>query len=473
MAPTLACIGPSGEQTTLFPVAEWSFGADLTSGAEQGTVTVDVFDASTAAEFDFDPTTATPVLTATTGDATDRSLPMPTALGTGSYVAYISATDADGVAAEPCSTDFSVVVSVSPAARPVTAVGGKLGCGEYVVRIQDRGGDPVRTELEWQSLSYGRKVDDMSDARVTVGADGLADEECCQALSGLQAWKHEISIWRDGVEAWVGVVGDPEYTADGVTIPARDLFQWMERRNLEHDRTFTGVDLALVFRQYVLDALDRDTSPNITVELYTSGAIGDRSIVALARRRAADELRELARTGVDFTMIGRRMLVGGEELPLSPLPPLTEAVIDDPRLTVRGLDAASEVIVVGSTDENSDIPHSGVARAVSSEIGLVQVTVSESSIKDDDSCESAAQSRVDLLSGTAEFLDVTLLPEATVDFADLIPGTRWPVGVRVACREVAGTFRLAEVRVDASVSDQGDTETVRVLLEPLGTTDED
>lgn len=455
----------------MFPLVNWDFTADFDSDANQASAVVRVFTAEDVSADDFDPDNATSVVTESiTGAAT--SVEISNALNNGDYVAYIAATDEDGVETDACTTSFTVEgAGLSISFRPSAAAAGTLGCGSYVVRVQNRGGaNPV--EIAWETLSYGRKVDDMTDARVTIGVDGLADERCCLALSSLRAWEHEISIWRDGVEAWVGPVGDPEYTAEGVTIPARDLFQWMERRNLEHDRSFTDADLAVVFQQYVLDALERDTTPNITVEIYASSAAGTRSVLAAARRRAADELRELARTGVDFTMIGRRLLVGGAELPLPPLPLLHDAQVDNPKLVVRGLDAASEVIVVGATDANTTAPHVGVASRGVATVGLVQTTLNESSIKDDASCAEAANTRLDLLAAPAEFLTVDLLPATSVRFENLIPGTRWPVGVLVACREVVGTFRLAEVSVSATASDNGDTETVTVTLEPLGTTDD-
>lgn len=472
MAPAVECTAPSGTTADVFVTARWAFVPDI-SGAAQDQVVARVFTASAVTEPGFDPDVDDPVIEATTDDPDARAITFADALTAGSYWCYVQATDADSVTSAWCATSFTVdPVVLDGSSRPTATVTGRLGCGHHVVRLQDRGGAVVNAEVAFESLNYRRRVDDMTDARVTIGASGLAGERCCLALSNLRAWQHEVAVVRDDVaDTWVGVVGDPDYGGGQVTVPARDLFQWMERRDLPHDRTFVATDLAEVFRQYVLDALERDPSPNIDVDMHTSGTTGDRSIEAAAHRRAADELRELARSGVDFTMIGRRMLVGGQELPLPPLPLLTDAMVDDPHLVVRGLDAVSEATVIGATDENSRAPHSGTAGGVDADIGLVQTTTTESSIKDDASCEAAAQSRVDLLSGSAEFVTAVLRPEAAVAFTDLVPGARWPVAIHVECRLVEATFRLAEVEVTVNVGDDGQTEEVKVTLEPLGAVD--
>lgn len=470
MAPFVACLGPSGVQTTPFVSASWRFEEDASTRAAQAGAQVDIFLASVAGAEDFDPATAEPLLSdSLEGD--DDSLTFTETLPEEHYVAYITVTD-DEEETATCSTAFSVFTSLQPATRPSLAAAGRLGCGDHLVRLQDRGGGVTRAErVPWASLSYGRRVDEITSARMTVDVNGEDFEACCMALADLKAWKHELSIWRDAEEAWVGPVGDPEFGLEDVLVTARDLFAWMERRNLEHDRSFTGDDLALVFQTYVEDALERDPSPNITLTVYGAGVVGDRQVKAAQKRRAADELRELARSGVDWTAYKREILVAGEELPLAPLPLLTNDMVNEPRLLPRGIESASEVSVVGATLPNSDIPASGSAGGIDPDIGLVQTTINESSIKDDRSCESAAENWLALLEGVPSYIRLELLPSAPVRFADLIPGARWPVALSFACRDVEETLRLQEVSVNATVEDSGVTETVSVTLEPLGATD--
>lgn len=347
-----------------------------------------------------------------------------------------------------------------------------IGCGTHRVFVQERGGGTRLAEVRWDSLNYGRRLDDMSAASVTVGAAGLADEECCGILAELTAWEHEVAIYRDSEEAWVGVVLEPEYLSDSVTIPGRDLFQWFERRSLAYDRTFAGEDLADIFASHVADALARDPSPNISVSPTATGIIGDRTVVGAARTRAADAMRELARSGVDFTMKGRTMLVGGEEVPVDAIGIITTDVLDAPKLVPRGLSAASEVTLIGRKPASAAEPVVVTVGGVDPAIGLVELVATEATIEDAASLGAAAQSRLDMLLEPPEYLSGRLLATAPFDFDDLVPGARVEARVRVGCRDAIGAFRLAAVAVDASVRDDGaQEETVGITLIPLGTTE--
>lgn len=345
-----------------------------------------------------------------------------------------------------------------------------LGCGEYVAVVQNRGGASAVGELQWSGLNFGRVLDEISSATISVGADGLANESCCAVLSRIKAWKHELAIYRDGDLSWVGPIGDPSFETAMVTVPARDLAQWFERRSLPTDRTYVDEDLGTIFGQYVTDALSRDTSPNITALVALSGVTGDRTVAASAKRRAADELRELSRSGVDFTMVGRRLYAGGIEIGAPRLAPITTDVADNPSITPRGLAAASEVSVVGARQDGSDEPLVATVGGVSTEIGLVEQVYSESSIRDTRSLRQAAQTRYDLLVDVPDFVECNLLPEYDGDFEDLIPGALVDVGLVAACREAVGVYRLVRVAVSAAVGKEGGiTEVVRVTLEPPGT----
>lgn len=344
--------------------------------------------------------------------------------------------------------------------------------------LAERGGQPLLTELRWTSLRYGRRLDQTSDAGVTLGLDALRDEDCCYALSVMRAWEHELVVYRSpGVGepyelAWVGPVGDPTFGEQSVDIPARDLSYWFERRVMPTTRTFTDVDLGTIFEQIVTDALSRDTSPNITVSTSNIGVTGTRSIVATEYPRAADLLSELARTGIDWTMLAREMLAGGEEVPTPSIGTLTDDVLAQRRLVELGTQAASEAIVIGSSGTEANTPIVGVAGGIGADIGLVQTVRTESEIKDAGSAVVAAQGDIELYDPPPFNVDGRLMPETAITFNELVAGARVDARLTFACREISQVMRMLTLDVSAASDPAGgQTEEVTVTLQSLGATD--
>lgn len=351
----------------------------------------------------------------------------------------------------------------------LTPEGVRIGCGDYRAFIQDRGGGTVRAELIWSSIHLERRLDEVSQSSVTVGSEGLADEACCHLLSTLIPWRYELSVWRDGNEEWVGPIIEATYTHDTVKVIARDLFFWFERRELPFDRTFSGTDLATIFLTYATDALSEDNSPNISFAPAATGVLGDRQVFAAQKVRAADELRELARSGLDFCAIGRQIRIGGREIPVLPLATLTDDSFDVSSATVLGMAAATRVTVRGSSTTDRNVPVIGVAGGVSADLGLVSRVDDEGSILDVASATDAAQSRLDLLDPPPVALDGVLTEDAPIAFFALVPGARLDAAVGVGCLQVVQAMRLLGVDVDVSASDAGGlTDKVGVSLEPLG-----
>lgn len=337
-----------------------------------------------------------------------------------------------------------------------------LGCGEYKVFLQMRGGGG-RIEIPTGMVPFSRVLNEMGAVTARVPVTGEIADSCCQALNSLRAWRHELAIHRDGVEVWSGPVIRPVWSADSVEIAAKDITQWFERRWLPHDRNMTD-DLGAIFNQIVSDAMEMDPSPNISCVAGETGIIGTRSWLASEFRRAADELRELSRTGIDYATIGHIIHIGGIELRQNPLPELHNGILDDIVIVEEGQQTSSQTAVLGYEDV------SGVAGTGSEDIGLVQNVWSEATIKDATTAVISATSH-QLGSLHPDFITARLLPEAPVKFEQLIPGVRVPVNFVVGCKMVRETLRLNKVDV-SFVSDQNADEIVKIELVPLGATGE-
>lgn len=344
---------------------------------------------------------------------------------------------------------------------------------KYHVVLAERGGREL-DELPWKSLNYGRVLDSMSSGGAVIPV-GRAKSKASRRLSEIDAFEHELVIYRGDELAWLGVLRQPQWTPSATGLAANDLFQWFERRKLPVSRTFVETDLATVFATYAADAMAPDPSPGIVVQPRLTGILGDRAVLAAASRRAADELRELARNGVDFTVIGRTVLCGGEEVGAASLGKLTAhhfVVGDDtPSLTGNGEFLATETTVIGAGQPAEGSPLTAVAGGVNERLGLVQRVFTESAITDLSSLYHAAETRWEMLGRTPLFFTGELRVGSAPGLNELVPGAVATIAMQVGVKAIDQLFRLSSMHVTASNDERGMVERLGVEMIPVGTTE--
>lgn len=344
-----------------------------------------------------------------------------------------------------------------------------LGTGTYQLEVRTRGGADLIGVLDYSRLSFGRSLDDMSSAEVTVrpfGRDALG--QAVDALSTASEWEHELLVFRDNELVWLGPLTPPPiYSLGDNQVSARDVFAWMEKRRLPVDRTYVDADLGDVFGVLVADVLAVENTMGVLTSGGESGVTGDRAYAAAAHQRVADALRELGRTGVDWSVTGRTLRWGGPEFAGVHLGTLIDEHFLSP--VASPLPGASRVVVVGSAGGFMGAVPVGVATDESSPMGLVELVVSEPSLTTGAACEQAAQTRLDLLSSGAATITATLDVSAPADFSVLIPGARANVQLLNIAKPIVAEMRLLSVAVSHDVGDGGETEQVVVTFTPLGT----
>lgn len=342
--------------------------------------------------------------------------------------------------------------------------GKRLGCGSHEVYITGPGGVSILATVNWSNLTYSRRLDEISDGRIGLGVGQEAT--CLAVLSNLRPFFHEIAIYRDGAQVWAGPITEISFTYNDIQIQARDVFQWLERRTLTQDHGFVDTDLSIIAAAYIEDAMDPDPSPNLQVSQALSGITGDRSVLATNYRRAADEIRELTRTGLDMTVINREIRFFGQEVTVVPIATLTSEVFEIDSVRLAGLQMANDITVIGSGTSGVSLGPVGVAGGA--DLPLVSQVYSEPSILDSASATHAAESRYALLKTAPMYINGKLLDTAPVNFADLIPGARTSVDQQVGVLHATGTLRLQSVDVNTEQRDDGLIEAVRLQLQPLG-----
>lgn len=345
-----------------------------------------------------------------------------------------------------------------------------LGCGTYrvILHARDDLSRPLAV-LDFTSLEWGRVVDDTSEARVTVGAEGCCDEP----VRSLRPWATTMALYRsaDGgprTRVFSGPLVSVKPGPGGQVFTARDCSAWLDRRLVHTDQIHAAADLADIFQALFDDAMDPDPVPDFTLTISPTGVDGDREILAEQHAMAGDEMRELANTGLDWTVVDRVMLAGGDEVPTPPIATLIDqhfAVL--PEVELDGLQQANHWIVQGSGGGAEGDEVFGESTATPGPEGLLEQVASEPTILDSPSADVAAQTRAAASAQTPLLVSGgQLLADAPLPIELAVPGARVRMALQETCIPVLDIRRLVSLKVSA---DAEGGEQVSVEWSPLGT----
>lgn len=242
-------------------------------------------------------------------------------------------------------------------AIPGNVTGAQLGCASsYSVVVRARGGHPVVAILEnVTSLEWDRRLDDVSQCTVVVATQGLGDA-CCQALSSIRSWAHEIAIYRNAPMShlvWEGVLMNPEESlaAGTVKLVAYDMLEWLKVRVNHTAWAFPGGMEACTLVAYMIGDAFLPDDPNVVKHMVVSPSSG----VTIVRADPPETtmvwkaVQDICKTTVDITTVGRRIIVMGEATPpwgtvinLGP-----DDFIGDVLLGQDGAEFYNRIVVVG------------------------------------------------------------------------------------------------------------------------------
>lgn len=348
-----------------------------------------------------------------------------------------------------------------------------LGCPErYVVAFHDNQGEvPAGAVLSVSSVEWGRVLDDTSSAKAVIP---ISSSDCCDVVRSARTWCNDLSVYRDDGLVWQGPVVELDNGRDDVQVTAQDVTAWWFRTEVGADidtTTATGtgpLDLALIAEKLLREGFT-EFDPNMLAYLLVTacGITGERTYDK-GRTYIGDEIKELARSGIDFTALGRRVILA-PEIALARLAQLNDGhFLGELRVVEDGLSAISKAIVLG---EGVTATAGGVGVC-----GKLTRIVTEESIKDMISAQAEADSLVAAGSPTPLVLQVPdgvqLSPDAPVRIEELVPGVVIPVASTTTCREVNTDLRLVNLSVSYSApTGTGATtggEVVKVTLAPLG-----
>lgn len=363
----------------------------------------------------------------------------------------------------------------------------RLGCAStYTAHVYywDRLHSEMRYYTELTGiieLTWERVIDDYSECRLRFRPN--KGDDCCGKLKpildsqgellqpGLWVWAHEIAIYRDGELVWQGPIFSidelvqPDETTDHIQIVARDFLGWIDRRTL-HDNIYTGTDtwdLSDIAAEIIRSAM-RPDDPNLLAHMVVIPANRRRRwSVRYWEARAGEELRNVARLGLDFTCVGRRILIKGPKLGDDERTRLLTSrdFLAGIEIRMVGAEAATAGVAVGAVPEGGDPantppvkrywPPGGPAAAVDPFFGLIENWTQSESVTDTGYLDWIASQKVAEGFPPPSTLSIPagtgLSPDAPVSIHHLVPSTYFTIMVNGTCRSLAQHMRLSQLRV--------------------------
>lgn len=342
----------------------------------------------------------------------------------------------------------------------------RLGCPQtYGAVIFRRGGDhPTYTLRGVMELSWTRKLDGISTAAVKV-AKMAAGRDCCAEIGGTQPWSHELGIFRDNDIVWQGPIQSMAEDKDFVSISAADVVAWMQVRINRTDIEFvnSGKDQTDIAVYYINQAFAAD-DPHVR-EYVVSIPTGSSTQVQKKQAYTSTwfaALDELSRQDLDYTTVGRRILVGGDLSQLVPRLTLADsAFVNNVELVMDGAQLATRYCASGQ----QGAPLACVGD-VDPHYGLVERIVTADSITEQWNAQYTAQSEYNVHYPLPQVISIptgsSLVDTAPVGIDQLICGARIDVALTTFCHDMAQPMRLSGL----SVSWDGKFENVAATLEP-------
>lgn len=233
---------------------------------------------------------------------------------------------------------------------------GTLGCGDNKAYLFLKGGTTYLGALTpTSSITWGRSRDDISTC--TIRVELTTDMSCCSLLEQIRSWQHEIVIYRDDGQGrnsrvWEGPITRIEYGDGYVELEARDVMVWVYRRILKvgYNDSYPR-NRTVVFRaaRIIIDALARD-DPNILPYLtqfnFADDALESRVVPDYATT-AWEEVDDMAaKAGLDYTTVGRRIVLFDTHRPIGKLPVMRSRDFSNaPVVTEYGMNLATEYAV--------------------------------------------------------------------------------------------------------------------------------
>lgn len=372
--------------------------------------------------------------------------------------------------------------------------GATLGCGTHRIEVYRKGGQIRVGELTGIThVDWSRQRDEISTAQIVVQS---WDVDCGELLSELQTWAYEIRITRDNGysrdRVWEGPITLLTYGNDKVTIDAKDVMGYAYRRIIK--QTMSDVANGDTVTSRAARALMNAFAPSdpnviayLTVLASPNDAMQYRSLAAYSRT-AYEEIDDMAaNAGLDYTVVGRSILVWSTKNRVGLLPEFRDKDLGStPIVSEYGMSMANRYVVSDGNgvwgeatrlDEFGNDETYGLVELLSStwasetenasgtytQAGLEKVRASFR-----ESAERSIDSRYPPPVVVRVPDSTTLNPSAVVSIQHLVPGVAIPLRSTGTLRTVVATQKLDQIKV---VEENGKPEVITLTLSPFASQD--
>lgn len=360
-----------------------------------------------------------------------------------------------------------------------------LSCSKHTAYLYDRGGRRKLAALDDLSrVKWERRRDDPSTATVYVGSPGI---ECQKALGLAEAGRVELVIFRGTERVWEGPITRISYRGNSVEIEARDVMVYVVRTIMrgEYDNRYpnTSTVLARVDRILTAELARKEAlDPPINVLQYIEYIYATEGEAEDARTTARTLPYEMtvfehidsyaARGGIDYTVVGRRILFFDVHQRIGQTPMVTaDDFLGDPIITQYGMELAT---YVAHTDGKGHWGDAGGVDPYYGEWEMLHQAYDEdaqgANPADPPSvAELESQAARTYRQGSKPPLVVripdntSLNPNGVLTIADLVPGVWIPLSASLPGRTVSQMQKLDSMTVEET-ADKG--EEIKVTLSP-------
>jgi len=370
-----------------------------------------------------------------------------------------------------------------------------IGCPErYRAAIHWRGGAlqlPLNMTDNLTECTWGRTLNDVSEATATFSRDIFDD--CCLEVTKVHPWTHELTVYRElpgelPAIVWQGPIQRIRIQREAIVVEAMDVFAWLDRLVNTWRMNYTEAEPDAVGRRrgtvvYIaqniirLNMIESSLSePDDYAGLYEYIATrndglsviswrkdgttieedpdtGEDEVVVRARiwtEFVGEILRELAKSGLRWTTVGRTLFLRSQSSVLSlPIARLDFSDFSGETEIIRdGVEAATRSFATNQQGEELKGTTVSAGRTVTAYgrldrlVNVQEDTPTNAQLRRIATNDLAGRYPAPMaisMPGQAQ-----LAPEAAITVRELVPGERIDV-LGEACFEISQGFLLTDV----------------------------
>jgi hypothetical protein len=349
-----------------------------------------------------------------------------------------------------------------------------LGCGTGGAFITDKCGFPTICSLDnILELEWDRRLDQPSEAIVKIGLGGGIDGSCCECLAEVEPWCHELHITRNGTEQWCGPITKITYSYGQVVINAIDVIGWLGEKVPAADSTFavatnlTDIAYGTANSIFNVAMIEEDAcflAPE-NFQAYPNAITGIRTYKAYGAT-SLEYLDELAKSGMNYTTLGRLVILSGVTVQLTPLVILRdEHILGEVEFVKDGTLAGNRYYVHYKNDLGIPAVYTHPTPYC---YGRIEKLLTADSITTVANAQAMAQAYAETTYIAPRTLEIPsgsrLHPDTPWKLEEMVCGARVDVQISGLCTDVEQSFTLNQMKL---VENASDGEQVLITLVPI------